>query len=146
MTAPIARAIKSTFIVPPWPRSGGTFLSAAAAEIRMRAERRLGELIRVQKETVGLNAGGRPTITGSKSDPVTPTLSSVGIDKHLADRARKLSAVPEAQFEGMLGEWRERVADETERVTARSPRPAQAVPAGCDARLPGEHGGQQPQE
>ncbi len=33
-------------------------LEVDAAEIRIKAERRLGELIRAQKETVGLNKGG----------------------------------------------------------------------------------------
>jgi hypothetical protein len=36
------------------------FLEADAAEIRLRAERRLGLMIEAQKETVGLNEGGRP--------------------------------------------------------------------------------------
>tara|TARA_R110000868_G_scaffold410169_1_gene697426 strand:- start:5121 stop:5438 length:318 start_codon:yes stop_codon:yes gene_type:complete len=63
-----------------------------------------------QRETVGLSEGGRPKKTGSQSDPVsTPTLAAAGIDKHLADRARKMAAVPEAKFEAALGEWRERV-------------------------------------
>jgi hypothetical protein len=38
--------------------------------------------------------GGKPyQATGSKPDPVTPTLADLGIDKHLADRARKYAAV-----------------------------------------------------
>jgi hypothetical protein len=36
------------------------FLEADAAEIRLRAERRLGLMIEPQKKTVGLNEGGRP--------------------------------------------------------------------------------------
>jgi hypothetical protein len=41
-------------------------------------------------------------------------LADVGIDKKLSSRAQKLAAVPEDKFEGMLGGWRDRVADETE--------------------------------
>lgn len=93
-----------------------------AAEIRMRAERRLGEMIRQQKETVGLNTGtaglGRPDLGGSDRElPKTPTLAEAGIDKKLSSRAQKLAAVPEEKFEGMLGEWRDRVQHENERVT-----------------------------
>ena len=92
-------------------------LEVDAAEIRIRAERRLGELIKLQKNTVGLNVGGRPK-TGAAEVPVfQPTLADVGIDKKMSSRAQKLAAVPEQRFEGMLGGWRERVADETERVT-----------------------------
>lgn len=93
-------------------------LEVDAAEIRMRAERRLGEIIRDQKETVGFHEGGRPSKTGADREPVSkPTLADAGIDKKLSSRAQKMAAVPEEQFEGMVGEWRERVTKENERVT-----------------------------
>tara|TARA_R100001594_G_C4031567_1_gene261415 strand:- start:266 stop:1237 length:972 start_codon:yes stop_codon:yes gene_type:complete len=96
-------------------------LEVDTAEIRMRAERRLGEIIKAQKDTVGLAKGGQPyqNPTGRDKLPVeaSPTLAEIGIDKDLSSRAQKLAAVPEDKFEGMLGGWRERVADETERVT-----------------------------
>ncbi len=86
-------------------------LEVDAAEIRMRAERRLGELIRAQKETVGLAPPGRPKKNGSSSEPISrpPTLAQAGIDKKLSSRAQKLAAVPEDRFEGMIRDWRERV-------------------------------------
>ncbi len=78
--------------------------------IRFRAERALGEMIKRQRETVGLNRGLAGTIvTGSKPDPVRddrPTLAEAGIDKHLADRARKYAAIPEDEFESRISEWR----------------------------------------
>ncbi|MEX2176016.1 MAG: hypothetical protein WD872_16760, partial [Pirellulaceae bacterium] len=77
-------------------------LEIDATEIRIRAERRLGELIAEQKATAGMNKGAVPGKTGSKGVPVLddrPTLAAAGIDKHLADRAQKLAAVPEAEFE-----------------------------------------------
>src|SRR6516164_5084882 len=69
-----------------------TELKLTAEELKLRAERKLGLLMKAQKETFGLNKGGRPNKTGSSEDPVLlkPTLTEVGIDKHLADRARKL--------------------------------------------------------
>jgi hypothetical protein len=48
-------------------------LEVDAAEIRIRAERRLGELIKAQKETEGLNQGAAPGKTGLKSRPVLDT-------------------------------------------------------------------------
>ncbi len=39
-----------------------------------------------------------------------PTLAEAGIDKKLSSRAQRLAAVPEGQFKGMIGEWRERVS------------------------------------
>lgn len=94
-------------------------LEIDAAEIRMRAERRLGELMEYQRQTVGLAKGGKPyQDTGSEKNPVAPTLADAGIDKNLADRARKMAAVPEEKFEAALGEWREKVQEETARVTS----------------------------
>ncbi|WP_144378486.1 hypothetical protein [Mesorhizobium amorphae] len=93
-------------------------LEVDAAEIRIRAERRLGELIAAQRETVGLSEGGRPAKTGSRAVPVSlPTLAEAGIDKHLADRARKLAAIPETEFTEIVSDWRGRVERENERVS-----------------------------
>jgi len=99
-------------------------LEIDASEIRFRAERRLGEMMEAQRETVGLAKGtagkGRPSLGGSKSDPPkddTPTLLSAGIDKHLADRARKYAAIPEQKFETILSERRERIEADNDRVS-----------------------------
>lgn len=83
-----------------------------AAEIRIRAERRLGELMEAQRATAGFHDGGRPK-TGLKSNPVsqedTPaTLAEAGIDKNLAHRARTYAAVPSEKFEELLDKKRRR--------------------------------------
>ncbi len=110
-----------------------------AAEIRWRAERRLGEMIAEQKAAVGLAKGGeqfhdQPS-TGIQQNPVDRaiTLKEMGIDKNLADRARKLAAIPEPEFEGMVGDYRKQIEDTNERVTtnilkagARAQRHAEA--------------------
>jgi len=103
-------------------------LEVDAAEIRIRAERRLGEMISKQKETVGLNRG--TVINGAMpgkndgssavvADDHRPTLADVGVSKDLSSRAQKLAAVPEEEFEAEVGEWRERVQAEGARVTTR---------------------------
>ncbi len=81
----------------------------------------MGQLIKAQKDTVGLAPAGRPsTKIGFSKNPISrpPSLKESGIDKNLADRARKIAAVPESQFEGMVADWRERVEQENEGVTA----------------------------
>lgn len=98
-----------------------------AAEIRIRAERRLGEMIAAQKASGGLNRGVqlRGTTDGKSSVVVTddrrerPTLADAGISKDLSSRAQKLAAVPEAEFEAEVGQWRDRVSAEGKRVSAR---------------------------
>lgn len=45
------------------------------------------------------------------------TLAEAGIDKNLADRARKLAAIPATEFDGIVTECRDRIEQENERVT-----------------------------
>jgi hypothetical protein len=73
--------------------------------LRLRAVRRIGQMIRDQKATVGLNKGGRPRKTGSKKNPVLepPTLAEAGIEKVLADQGRKLAAPSDKEFEQFVG-------------------------------------------
>ena len=97
-------------------------LEIDAAEIRMRAERRIGELMQAQRDAGLLNRGGRPSekphpIGNAVSKPAT--LAEAGIDDKLADRARKFAAVPADEFEAEIGEWRDRVQAEGARVTTR---------------------------
>lgn len=95
-------------------------LETDAAEIRIRAERRLGELLRAQKETVGLNQGAVPGKTGNKGAPVLdprPTLAEAGITKKLSSRAQKLAAVPAEEFELEIAGWRQRIEEENDRVS-----------------------------
>jgi len=87
-----------------------------ASDIRIRAERRLGEMIRAQKENEGLNEGGRPTKTPTKKEGVSPTLAEVGIDYKLSSRAQAMAAIPEDDFEATLAKHRE----EQEAVTTRT--------------------------
>jgi hypothetical protein len=47
----------------------------------MRAERRLGECIRAQKETVGLNEGALRRGADMEPRDARPTLADAGIDK-----------------------------------------------------------------
>lgn len=104
-------------------------LEIAAAEIRMRAERRIGELMQAQKKGGGLAKAGRPIKKiGSARVPISesqPTLAEAGIDKHLADRARKLAAIPSPQFEKAIVDWREQQTP-AERITADLARRATA--------------------
>jgi hypothetical protein len=96
-------------------------LEIDAAEIRIRAERRLGELLVEQKATVGLNRGlvGR-AVSGSTAEPLKdtrPTLSDIGVDKKLSSHAQRVAAIPSAEFEGIVGQWRDTLETENERVT-----------------------------
>jgi hypothetical protein len=93
-------------------------LEVDAAEIRIRAERRLGELIAEQKVTKGLAKPGRKSLLSEEGNK-TPKLSDAGISYNLSSRAQKLASVPADEFEAEVSEWRERVEGENARVSAR---------------------------
>lgn len=97
-------------------------LEVDAAEIRIRAERRLGEMLSAQKADGGLNKGKLkqgPALVANEDGKSTPKLADVGIGYDLSSRAQKLAAVPEAEFEAELAAKRERDQKEGARVTAR---------------------------
>lgn len=97
-------------------------LEIDAAEIRIRAERRLGEMLTEQKSEGGLNKGHLkqgPALVANEDGKNPPKLSDAGISYDLSSRAQKLAAVPKDEFEAEVGEWRERVTSENARVTAR---------------------------
>ena len=91
-------------------------LEIDASEIRFRAERRLGELMEAQRQIVGLAPAGRPKEMGH---PIIKPLTQAeaGIDKHLADRARKYAAIPSDEFEAFLAGRRQPIDSENKRVT-----------------------------
>jgi N6-adenosine-specific RNA methylase IME4 len=88
-----------------------------AVEIIERATRRLGELIAAQKALPREKGGGLARGGGEKGvgrrgknagpNPTRIPLSDMGIDKHLADEARRLAAIEEREFEARLKEARE---------------------------------------
>jgi hypothetical protein len=83
-------------------------LEADAAEIRLRAVRRLGEMMKAQPKAKGggdkisenYNRGNR-----NPTDPITLTEASV--DKNLANQARTLAAMSSERFEETVTEARD---------------------------------------
>lgn len=108
-------------------------MEVQAAEIRIRAERRLGELMEAQAKTVGTAKGQRNDL-GSVQTQVdrTPTLAEAGIDKNLAHRARTYAAVPEEKFEKLLRDKRQR---ESRRVVLDPEFQAEAEAAARDIEI-----------
>jgi N6-adenosine-specific RNA methylase IME4 len=117
-------------------------LEADAVEIRMRATRRLDQLRQAQKETVGL-ARGKQSAKGFVKNPLgSPTLASQGIDKNLAQQARVLGALSQADFEHKVADARasvarvyRRVVREAEIEQERTERRAQTATGGTVADL-----------
>lgn len=84
-----------------YAKSIGTAQTAlnAIAEIKIRAERRMGWEI----ANFALNAGGRPAKTGDSLSRVSPpTLGELGIHKKWSQRWQILARMPSADFEAYL--------------------------------------------
>jgi N6-adenosine-specific RNA methylase IME4 len=98
-------------------RAADRTLEIDAAEIRFHAERRLGQMITAQKETVGFNRGTR--LGGNRIEPPDdrPRLVDVGLSKKLSSHAQKMAAVPAPEFEARLSSWRDEVSAAGARVT-----------------------------
>jgi hypothetical protein len=121
-------------------------LEVDAAEIRIRAERRLGEMLAQQKAEGGLNKGAagagvnqHTPVEVRSSVTTAPKLSDAGISKDLSSRAQKLAAVPEAEFEAEVGQWRERVREEGRRVSARLEAAGEREQKKQNDETPAEH-------
>lgn len=79
-------------------------LIAYAAEYRKRAERKVGELIeQLPKAKGGAEKGvGRRGKNAGPQATRIQTLEKQGVDKHLADRARKAWRMPADKFEALI--------------------------------------------
>ena len=91
-------------------------LEIMASEIRLRAERRLGELIIEEKEA-GRLLQGRPKKHSEKECFSQPTLRDLGIEPKLSMRAQRLGGVAEKAFEAMVARKREEIARKAGRVS-----------------------------
>jgi hypothetical protein len=84
-------------------------LELDAAEIRLRAERRLGEMMAEgadDRAPEGGTGANQHMQRGSRNPVARPTLSQLGIDKNLAKRARVLASSSSAEFERQVRDYR----------------------------------------
>jgi hypothetical protein len=100
-------------------RQRGASLEAQndAAEIRLRAERRLGELLRNTPK----NRGGRPTETGKADIPVS-TLGEIGITKIQSSIWQRIARLALADFEERIAEAKENALELTTTRLLHPPR------------------------
>ncbi len=72
-----------------------------ATEIKVRAERRCGELLARTEKNKGVAAGGERDAAGRTMRPAdaTPTLAQMGLTKDESSRYQQLAAMPADHFE-----------------------------------------------
>lgn len=96
-------------------------MEADAFEIRVRAERRLGEMMAAQPKAKPPKFNGPRRVIKKPDEAIS--LAAAGIDKNLAHRARTLNAMPTEKFEELVAEGREDVKRSVERsVMAKARR------------------------
>jgi hypothetical protein len=107
-----------------------------AIEIRLRAERKCGELLAEMVKAKGSAQPGvgRRGSNGMLSDGSTP-LSDLGISRDQSSQWQKLAAIPDEEFEADLKDsaWRPTTSGMIDRREARErgPLPPQAVDDGA---------------
>jgi N6-adenosine-specific RNA methylase IME4 len=117
-----------------------TELIRYATEIRLRAERRAGEMLREMAANGGRHDGSnKQNLRGSRAaTPVVPTLADLGITKTQSSRWQHLAQMPEAEFEAeilavakvirlqrIVAKRAARKAAYAARISAAKPRPLQ---------------------
>jgi N6-adenosine-specific RNA methylase IME4 len=93
----------------------GLDVQNTGAEIKLRAERRLGEWLAerepnrgTQGQLAGRDGSGSPTVRPPEPSSATETLNQLGVSKSQSSRWQRIADVPEDKFEAYLSECRER--------------------------------------
>ncbi len=77
-----------------------------AAEVKIRAERKAGEMLAQMPKATGADYGGRTSLDGNRELPSNPppTLTELGIEKMQSSRWQMVASVPEDVFEEHINE------------------------------------------
>ena len=95
-----------------------TELVAWASEIKVRAERRAGEMLAEMPK----HSGGNPNLSRSTTGS-PPTLEDLGVSRDQSSRWQKLAAIPEAKFEQAVAAAKETAREVTTAALLRLERP-----------------------
>ena len=92
-----------------------TELIGYATELRLRAERRAGELLAGMQKPTGGQIGGRPKIDGSRARPsnTAPTLRDLGLTKTQSSKWQKLAVLTPEKFEARIDAAKARAENST---------------------------------
>jgi len=91
-------------------------LEVDAAEIRIRAERRLGQMLAESPKNLG---GWANNLAVGSDDSKIPALKELGISRDLSSRAQAIASIPDADFEETLAQHRDEQAAVTGRTMER---------------------------
>jgi N6-adenosine-specific RNA methylase IME4 len=95
-----------------------------ATEIRMRAERRAGELLAQTKARGERDPGGRGPKVGSQAATQLPKLSDLGVSKTQSSRWQALAGKSEKDFEAVVETAKSKSVASTEKVSTTADKKA----------------------
>lgn len=80
-----------------------------AAEVKIRAERKAGEMLAQMPMAIGTDYGGRTSLDGNRDLPSNPppTLADLGIERMQSSRWQMIAGLPEDKFEEHITETKE---------------------------------------
>lgn len=100
-----------------------------AAEIKLRAERKAGELL----ATMEKQKGGRPEKTGDSVSPVSETkLADIGVTKKQSSRWQREAALPEADFVALIQTCNQAGEELTQAAVLRAAQPTHVSQNSCE--------------
>jgi hypothetical protein len=98
-----------------------------ATEIKVRAERRCGELLATTEKNRGA-AGSTQSIAVERCDRDTPTLASMGLTKDESSRYQQLAAMPDEHFETAVATAKATAGEVTTAFMLREAKKAKPAP------------------
>jgi N6-adenosine-specific RNA methylase IME4 len=91
-----------------WRQAKNREAEISMAEIRFRAERRIGEIKKDLRASGELHEGGRPVKTSASDAAVSKIkLSDMDIDEHSSRRCEQLANIEPNSFDRLVARWRE---------------------------------------
>lgn len=97
-----------------------------ATEIKLRAERKVGKLLRETGKQAGARGVGKK-VESPRSDSTPPSLKDLGITKRESSDWQKIAAIPEKKFEEVVAAANVDGGGLTTRALVRAARPAISV-------------------
>ena len=119
-------------------QANDTELLGWVTEIKVRAERKAGEMLAQMPKQQGARGTGKKV----ESRWVTPLLSELGISKNQSARWQKLAAVPEKRFEQAVAAAKEVAGEVTAAAMLRAnrePQPAKPKVIAANPKLEAEY-------
>jgi hypothetical protein len=94
-----------------------------ATEIRLRAERRAGQLLKEMEKNAGSRGSGSNQHKVRSHDATAPKLSDLGINKSQSSRWQKLADIDDDEFEEVVTHAQHKASDAVDHAQQPKPKP-----------------------